>query len=184
MIIGVTGKRRAGKDTVAAHLREKYAFTRVAFADPVRELAYAINPTVEFNKSYHDIQYVVDTLGWEDAKSVPGVRVTLQRVGHEAREVLGNTVWIDKAMREAARFKKVAISDTRYPNEAQIIRANGGRIIKVVRPSTEKREFDSHPSETGVDLINADFTIVNDGSKEDLLAAVDGLVTSWGLSTP
>lgn len=181
MIIGVTGKKRAGKDTVAAYLEERHGFARVAFADPVKDLAYRLDPLIEFNKSFHDLQYVVDLVGWEDAKAVPHVRQTLQRLGNEIREVLGPEVWVDHAMIKAARNKRTVISDVRYPNEASKIRAQGGRVIKIIRPDQETT--DTHPSETGVDLISPDFTIVNDRSKEDLLSTVEDLVGSWGLGS-
>ena len=37
MILGLTGARGSGKDTLADHLVERYDFKRIAFADPVRE---------------------------------------------------------------------------------------------------------------------------------------------------
>ena len=37
MILGLTGVRGSGKDTLADHLVERYNFKRIAFADPVRE---------------------------------------------------------------------------------------------------------------------------------------------------
>ncbi len=44
MIIGLTGYAQSGKDTVANILVERYGFTRVAFADKIREFLYETNP--------------------------------------------------------------------------------------------------------------------------------------------
>ena len=44
MIIGLTGYAQSGKDTVAKILVENYGFTRIAFADKIREFLYETNP--------------------------------------------------------------------------------------------------------------------------------------------
>ena len=66
MIIGLTGFARSGKDSVAKVLVDQYGFTRVAFADKIRELLYEVNPIV--NDSNFTLQGVVNEFGWEDAK--------------------------------------------------------------------------------------------------------------------
>ena len=35
-LIGITCKARSGKDTIARHLWAQHAFTRIAFADPLK----------------------------------------------------------------------------------------------------------------------------------------------------
>jgi len=37
MIIGITGKKRSGKDTVASCLVENYMFVKYSLADPIKE---------------------------------------------------------------------------------------------------------------------------------------------------
>ena len=46
MIIGLTGYAQSGKDTLANILVENYGYTRVAFADKIREFLYEVNPMV------------------------------------------------------------------------------------------------------------------------------------------
>jgi dephospho-CoA kinase len=41
-LIGITGKARSGKDTIARHLWAQHAFTRIAFADPLKLAAQSI----------------------------------------------------------------------------------------------------------------------------------------------
>ena len=47
MIIGLSGYAQSGKDTVAKVLIEEYGFTRIAFADKIREFLYDLNPQVK-----------------------------------------------------------------------------------------------------------------------------------------
>jgi hypothetical protein len=57
-ILGLSGYARCGKDSAAAVLVEEFGFTRVAFADKLREVLYALNPIVSYT-------------GWRDAKGLP-----------------------------------------------------------------------------------------------------------------
>ena len=53
MILGLTGVRGSGKDTLADHLVERYNFKRIAFADPVREkvkFLLQLNSDEEYDK--------------------------------------------------------------------------------------------------------------------------------------
>ena len=42
MIIGICGKKRCGKDTIADILVNTYNFTKYAFGDPIKEIARII----------------------------------------------------------------------------------------------------------------------------------------------
>jgi dephospho-CoA kinase len=72
MIIGLSGYAQSGKDTVAKVLVEKYGYRRVAFADPIRDLLYGMDPLVP--KGYGEsvinyrLQDLVDSYGWEKWK--------------------------------------------------------------------------------------------------------------------
>ena len=42
MIIGITGKKRTGKDTISDFLVKKYYFVKYGFADPIKDIARII----------------------------------------------------------------------------------------------------------------------------------------------
>ena len=90
MIIGLSGYARSGKDEVAKILVEEYGYTRAAFADKIREFLYETNPQIGGNR----LQHLIDTYGWEVAKSQPEVRHLLQSIGVGARKLLGDDIWI------------------------------------------------------------------------------------------
>ena len=71
MIIGLTGYARSGKDTVANYLVEHHGYTRVAFADAIRDALYELNPYIANNLR---VAEVVDDYGWDIAKTNPEVR--------------------------------------------------------------------------------------------------------------
>jgi hypothetical protein len=172
-LIGVSGRKRHGKDTFAARLVERHGFTRVAFADPMREMALALDPIISDGWR---LAALVETFGWEEAKANPEVRRTLQRLGTEAgRGVLGDNIWVDTAMRYARSLGgRVVFTDCRFPNEADAIRDAGGQIIRVNRPAFPD-DGDPHPSETALDRYPFDDLVLNDGTVDDLHAIADSI---------
>lgn len=166
-IIGLIGKKRSGKDTFAHALP---GYTRVAFADPLRQAALALDPIVGrpalpgHLAPQVDIRLsdVIDTLGWEKAKDcVPEVRRVLQRLGTESIRAIDPDFWIRAGVQTIqATDGPVVVTDVRYPNEADAIQALGGYLIRVVRPGFTS-EGDPHPSESALDDYRVNLTIHN-----------------------
>ena len=171
MIIGLSGYAQSGKDTFANILVEKYGYTRIAFADPIRKLLYEMDPLVP--KGYGDsvinyrLQDMVDTYGWDKVKvDFPEVRRLLQDVGLGARKLFGDTFWIYQALSDVAPQDKVVVSDVRFENEAQWIQEFGGKIWRVKRVGTSA--VNEHVSESELDGYKVDQIFVNNGSIKDL----------------
>lgn len=186
-LIGLMGYAQSGKDTVAGFLVETHGYTRVAFADKLREAAYALNPIIGLRhtspdggawpRSYLRLQDVVDSAGWDHAKTTyPEVRRLLQALGTEVgRQVLSpalfgdDSLWV-RAGLGARRPGRSVVTDVRFPNEVDAIRERGGQLWRVKRPGYAP--VNGHASETAVDDVQADVTLFNDGPLESLEAAV------------
>jgi dephospho-CoA kinase len=177
MIIGLSGYAQTGKDTVAKHLIDSYGYRRVAFADPIREALYRLNPLVEVGEfnSVH-LKSAVDGMGWEEVKKIsPETRRLLQVLGTEVgRQMFGEDFWVNQSIRSVGKFDKVVFTDVRYPNEYKSIKQRDGVIIRVVKPGT--KAVNSHSSESALDSFVFDFTIENDGSLEELNKKIDEIV--------
>lgn len=169
-IIGLTGCARSGKDTAAEGLRQ-VGWVRIGFADAVRQMALAIDPLVTMAGGLR-LRALVDEVGWEEAKQNPDVRRLLQNIGTEAgREVIGENVWVDIVARkiraaELSGIPGVVITDCRFPNEIEFIKNSGGHVVRIVRPGVGP--VNGHASETAADGIDADWTLDNDGTPEEL----------------
>ena len=178
MIIGLSGYAQTGKDTIAEHLVEHYGFTRIAFADPIRQALYALDPMIPDYPALGGIRlsWIVDKSGWENVKKEsPEVRRMLQRLGTEvARNQWGDDFWVDLAMAKANRLDNVVITDVRYPNEYDAIVKAGGQVWRVEKPGVSA--VNAHASETALDGHTFNNTIMNTGSKDDLYAAVDSCI--------
>ena len=176
MLIGLTGPPGCGKDTAAAHLVKDHGFARLAFADPIRQVALAIDPYVHLFR----LSEVVDMLGWEKAKQQPECRRLLQVIGTEAgRDIHGTDVWVDKTFATIQQFgpdQPVVITDVRFDNEARRLRTFGGRLVRVRRRPANHDAVLGHRSETESAKLNSDHYLPNDGSVTELHRRLDRLV--------
>lgn len=171
MIIGLSGYAQSGKDTVANILVEKYGFIRIAFADPIRELLYEMDPPVPMGVSSEKhtvgLQNYVDIYGWDEAKQNPIVRSMLQNLGVGARKVFGEDFWIEQALRNVNSEDKFVVTDVRFPNEADAIRDyEDSQVWRIKRPNVEA--VNRHVSETAMDGEKVDQIFLNNGTLEDL----------------
>lgn len=173
-ILALTGYAQSGKDTVAEILVANHGFTRISFADPIREAVYALNPIVTPGSDVR-VRNLVDLLGWDNVKvQYPEIRRLLQVFGTEvAREQWSDTFWIDLAFSKMEPHKAYVITDCRFPNEAEAIRAHDGKIWRVNRPGVGP--VNSHASDNFIGQIPVDAEIDNVGSIADLEVVLDEL---------
>jgi len=172
--IGLIGHASCGKDTVAARLAH-HGFERVAFADPVRSILMHMNPLITSDGLR--LRDAVDAYGFDAAKRrFPVVRELLQGLGEGVRASLGESVWVDRAMRrlDTLSDRPVVVSDVRYRNEANALRSRGFTLVVVQRPGVGPAN--GHPSETNIPVELADAVLLNDGNLSELHARVDALV--------
>ena len=181
-LIGLSGLKRSGKDTVASILENNYGFSRLAFADKLREALLMLNPFIVDTDAhmYSPLQNLVDTWGWEGLKTThwyPEIRRLLQRGGTEmGRNTISPEVWVSPIMQQYALLNqenvRVVISDVRFSNEAAAIKHHGGIVIEVRRDRTESP--DTHSSEI-IDF-DPDLVLDNNSTLEDLESKVDWIM--------
>ncbi len=181
-LVGITGKKRSGKDTLADFLGY-INYVKRGFADPLKEAAVHIFglPIRAFDGKNKDREKVNEFWGMSP-------REMLQKLGTEAcRDGICPDIWIKRMELELLRNDRVVIPDVRFENEAEFIRENGGFLIHVIRPDSwyvkagKKlgliRE-DNHRSEVPVKFVEGlDEKIVNDKSLAELERALWGVVT-------
>ena len=166
MIIGLTGYAQSGKDTLAGMLIGLHKYDNRAFADPIRKLLYETNPLV---KDGYRVKTVVDAYGWDKAKvEFPELRSLLQTLGVGARTVFNDQFWVAQGLAGLSAGDKIVITDVRFPNEADAIKALGGQIWRVRRLGI--KAVNGHVSETAMDGYKVDQIFINNGSVDDLMA--------------
>lgn len=178
--VALMGRAGAGKDTVAGILAERWGHVRVAFADPLRRMALAVDPIITSYKDSQGIAHfrlseLVDVHGWDGAKrAFPEVRRFLQRLGSEGvRDTLGPDTWVRTAHREVwaawQTDRPVVLTDVRFPNEVAYAKRHGFMVVWIDRPGVYQGE---HASEHAVTPDDADVVVYNGGDLTDLAARV------------
>ena len=165
MIIGITGKKKSGKDTFfKALLETNKNLVRYSFADDLKdEVSVACGCSVEFIAENKDL-----------------FRPMLQWWGTEFRRTCyGEDYWIKKLSVQIESGEALptlfclpaqipVITDVRFLNEAEFIKARGGVVIRILGVQSETG--DTHASEVEMDLIQEDFTISNTAGLDELVA--------------
>lgn len=172
MLLGIAGLAGSGKDTVANMLVERFAFTKVSLADPLKRIC-------------KDVFDFTDEQLWgpSEHRNAPDARwdgltprYALQQLGTEWGRRMHPDVWVRYMIRSAqAQKADVVTADVRFPNELEAIHAAGGKVWKIIRPNAGlEGEAATHSSETALDGYDAKFDaiIFNDASLGDLEDAV------------
>ena len=127
----------------------------------------------------------------------PDYRWLLQTLGTDAlRNVVHENVWVNALMADYNGLKDFKggsqrvyedtkynypnwiITDMRFPNEMDAVKARGGITIRVNRTNRWNKPQDiEHTSETALDNHNFDFVIDNNGSISDLIDKVRDILT-------
>ena len=174
-IIGIHGKPRAGKDTIANHLVSKYGFLRYGAGDPVKRATAAMFD-IDVQNLYDD--KLKDSMN--DFWNMP-YRVMAQKVGKESsRDVFGEDFWLRHVEKRLKSLPDdvpgLVMADIRYPNEAVWVRQRGGLVLFVERANRPLAANEQHAAEQGLDPSLADVIIPNNGTVEELWAKVDLIV--------
>ena len=173
VLIGITGFKRSGKNTVADVLAIDFDFTVISFADKLYRMLSTENPRITERRR---VQELVAEYGWDLAKETfPEIRRLLQTLGTECvRDILGAQTWINAWENSLPpEPRRVVAADVRFPNEAVRIRELGGVIWRVTRPGTAP---DGHRSETDQQKIRPDEVLHNNGTIDQLNALVHSIV--------
>lgn len=173
ILIGVMGKARTGKDTVANYLSRHYEnddsqpwVKRLALADMVKDVAFRVfnlPKDIFYTDSYKELP--IKDFG----NDLLTPRKLAQLVGTEGfREVFGGQVWISSLHHRIANSgyvgEAVVVPDIRFPEEAEWVARQGGILIYLERD--DAAEVSAHSSE---DLMSYAETILH----------LQGVPTEW-----
>lgn len=175
--VALIGRARSGKDSVGARLVDRYGYKRLAFADPLKDMALEINPWVPTTIGVVvRLHRLIMDVGWEYAKeNYPEVRRILQHTGESVRR-RDPDYWVSTLLQDAAEVDgPMVVTDVRYPNEARTLKRHGFRLVRIIRPSLGDPDPNAHISETALDDYSTPVTILNSGTLEDLHAHADSI---------
>lgn len=202
-IVGLMGLKGSGKDTVADHLVAVRGYTRLAFADPLRdEVMQGFGVTLQDllareTKETPQAKFALQRCGDQDfvrcmlALSGPqnsleqflraprSPREILQVWGTEYRRADNPSYWVDQLFARLPAEKDCVITDVRFLIEAQRLYRHNAILLRVRRPAIEAQMKNGeghwqHASELEQAQIKEDATLLNEENKlAELYAQVD-----------
>jgi hypothetical protein len=163
MIVGLVGRSRVGKDTVASMLP---GFTVKRLAQPIKEACQAL-------------------YGFEDLESDAKEQID-HRIGLSPRHAMvdltlfmqaqvGPKYFVNKLFESWDGKGDIVIPDVRFSHDIEEIKRRGGVTVKVTRIEGPLHSWEDH-----IDSLACDFHVTNSGSLGDLRTQVDSLrATGW-----
>lgn len=168
VIVALTGKAGSGKSTAAEGLEREHGFTRVRFADPLKNMLRSLYRDAGLD----DVEIERRIEG--DLKELPcdilcgrTPRQAMQWLGTEwGRNMVAQDFWTRLWTLRAKRYNRVVVEDCRFDNEAASVRAACGLIVRIERPGLARISAGGHVSEQAA--VFADAVIENAGAKQSL----------------
>jgi hypothetical protein len=175
-IIGITGRKFSGKDTLGNFFVKEKGYQKIAYADALKD---AVKSIFDFDDEQLNgsKKEVIDEF-WNKTP-----RQILQFVGtdlfrnhtYEIMPNIGKDIWCQVVKRKILNKLnenpniKFVITDARFHNEVNVVRELGGTVIKLNRNTGHT---DNHESEALIDELYCDYQYENNGSREELYQMV------------
>lgn len=175
IVVGLTGHKRSGKNSVANILVKDFGFKELSFAAALKDILTETNPIlgVDRNGRIVRLSHLI-IVGWDEDRIKASTfgkeyRRLLEKLGTEGVRKYDDDFWINTVTSEIqaelgtdARF---VITDCRFPNEPAALRTfqdldDHVEIWQVDRPGTEPTG-ELHSSEKHVGNMGEDLMVLN-----------------------
>jgi dephospho-CoA kinase len=201
IIIGLCGFQGSGKDTIADILVNKHSFIKLSFASSTKDILSILfgwnrdmleGITTESRKKREEVDE-----WWSKRLDIENFtpRMAMQKIGTDLfRTHFLDDIWtaiIEKKILNNLNNlnKNIVISDCRFPNEINMIKKYGGKLIHIERNlpiwfHQYKNGIDLeeasklHKSETAWIRSEFDLIITNEKSIEDLYLEIENILNN------
>lgn len=158
-MIGLVGRARVGKDTVADFFRTTHDVRR--FAQPMKNAVKALY-------GWSDVMIETDIKDVIDPVWGVSPRTAMIQMAETTKQLVGPDFFVKRLFSEWDG-EPIVIADVRYENEVRAIHERGGITIKITRAGN-KYEFEDQ-----IDSLQTTYEIYNDGNLDDLRTKVESL---------
>lgn len=180
MIIGLIGRAGTGKTSVANILSREREFNILPFASPIKAMLKVGLGLTEADLNGKAKESPCDKLLGETP------RYALQTLGTEwGRGHIHPDIWLKAWFNMWDKYGRLptVADDVRFPNEIDLIRSLGGKVIQVEagnEPRVQPVTAEDHPSEHMWRLREPDYTIINNsdlpGLEQRVLRCIDAII--------
>lgn len=185
MLIGISGKRGVGKDLLGTVLEGQFGFKKYSFAAAMKKHC---RDFMSLTEEQTDGLLKEKSTGYIHTDGTGGVygfwtpREIMIEVGQFYRRFDEN-FWIRRILKDALDEKDACITDVRFRNEANAIRAAGGFLVRLER-KVELNVYQGEitdPSETDLDGFMFDYRLdaSNNVNPADLIRFAEGVLGNY-----
>ena len=174
-VIAFCGPADSGKSTAAAHLVERYGYTRVRMAEPLKAMLLALGlGRADVDGDRKEVSHPL--LGGKTPRQV------MQTLGTDwGRRMVDPDLWTRpwtfRTRAVLGAGGRVVVDDVRFDNEAALVREEGA-VVEITRAGVCYRE--DHASECGITRSLIDHTIAPAEGVDRVRAEVDALMAELG----
>jgi hypothetical protein len=186
LIIGICGGKNNGKDTIGNYLKNNIGAIRLAFGEPLKKgIQQFFDLTDEQLNDEHEKEKI-DTF-WNHAP-----REFFQVFGTEVCQYflptklinMDKNIWVKNVERRIARlyrkrpniYNVFVITDLRFEHEEAFIRSFNHNIIIQVNRTINNKVFNTHISETTLNILQPNYIIENNKSINTLHNVLDLII--------
>ena len=182
-LVCIVGNIGAGKSTVADILKNR-GYEEIMFAGPVKEIGLILGfENKELYGSQEDKLKINEFWGVSGREFMQKFATDVMRnelPKHINMNMDNKTIWVRLCEKKISDMlkdnKKIIVSDGRFPDEIDMIKNLGGKIIKIVRNNSYKK---NHESETYISSLDADIIINNNGTLYELYEQLNNLISTF-----
>lgn len=156
ILVGFTGRAGVGKTVTAEWFEAQHEIKILSFAEPLKESLSALTGL--------SIDHFKDPILKE--KVIPGLdttpRILMQLMATDfIRDMVDPDFWLWRMRQALSKYshRDIMIDDVRFPNEAEMIRINGGTIVHLRRSFVSTTDQTGHKSEIPLEVQKGDIVI-------------------------
>ena len=169
-VIGLVARSRCGKDTVADYIIDTYGNTQTIIK---RRLAGPIKKAVEVLYGFTTEHLETDLKDIKNEKYNCSPRDAMVAITRTIMELSGTDFFTNQLYNSRTPSEVTIIPDVRYSHDIERIHNNDGIVIKIERHINTLVHY---KNENSIENMEADYTIVNNGTLEELYEQVDSIL--------
>lgn len=149
VVVGLVGRARVGKDTIARHLVETQEYTLHRLARPIKEACMAL---------YGWSPETLESAAKDVVDPVWGLtpRDAMVHLTHTLQDKMGPLFFARRLFESLPSGARVVIPDVRYKHDIDEIHRRGGVTIKITRQGVPHFEHENH-----IDALETTYTYEN-----------------------
>jgi hypothetical protein len=176
MIIGILGRSRVGKDTVAnilcKHLGQQALILRLS--QPLKDAVQALYGFTHAQLEQDEKDVIDPRFGLTPREVIQHIcQDTMLRHG---QDFFSRKMYFHEVPKHPN--KTIIIPDVRYDHDIKMIHEQGGFLIKVIRSHGPPK----HPWEDPIDAMEGDHCVMNDTSIEELEAKIKEIIDTVSIA--